>query len=58
VHTGISKRDPTALQTLLANHPRLARLALLTCSGTFNQGFRESAENTVVFAKLVSVNHS
>ncbi len=58
VHTGISKRDPRALQTLLANHPALARLALLTCSGTFNQGFHESAENTVVFAKLVSVNHS
>jgi Sortase domain len=58
VHTGISKRDPTALQTLLANHPPQARLALLTCSGNFNQGFRESAENTVVFAKLVSVNHS
>lgn len=54
VHTGISKKDPTALQTTLAHHPAAARLALLTCSGTFNQGYRESAENTVVFAKLVS----
>lgn len=57
VHTGISKKDPTALQTLLANHPKQARLALLTCSGYFNQSYRESAENTVVFAKLVSVSH-
>jgi LPXTG-site transpeptidase (sortase) family protein len=57
VHTGISKKDPTALQTVLANHPASARLALLTCSGNFNQGFRESAENTVVFARLVSVSH-
>jgi hypothetical protein len=57
VHTGISKKDPTALQTLLANHPRQARLALLTCSGYFNQSYRESAANTVVFAKLVSVSH-
>jgi Sortase domain len=57
VHTGISKKDPTALQTTLAHHPAAARLALLTCSGNFNQGFRESAENTVVFAKLVSVSH-
>jgi LPXTG-site transpeptidase (sortase) family protein len=57
VHTGISKKDPTALQTLLANHPSQARLALLTCSGYFNQSYRESAENTVVFARLVSVTH-
>jgi LPXTG-site transpeptidase (sortase) family protein len=57
VHTGISKKDPTALQTLLANHPKQARVALLTCSGYFNQSYRESAENTVVFAKLVSVSH-
>jgi hypothetical protein len=57
VHTGISKKDPTALQTTLAHHPAAARLALLTCSGNFNQGYRESAENTVVFAKLVSVSH-
>jgi sortase (surface protein transpeptidase) len=57
VHTGISKKDPTALQTTLAHHPAAARLALLTCSGNFNQGYRESAENTVVFAKLVSVGH-
>lgn len=54
VHTGISKKDPAALQTTLSEHPADARLALLTCSGYFNQGFRESAENTVVFAKLVS----
>jgi hypothetical protein len=57
VHTGISKKDPTALQTTLAHHPTAARLALLTCSGNFNQGYRESAENTVVFAKLVSISH-
>jgi hypothetical protein len=57
VHTGISKKDPTALQTTLAHHPAAARLALLTCSGNFDQGYRESAENTVVFAKLVSVSH-
>lgn len=57
VHTGVSKKDPTALQTLLANHPPQARLALLTCSGYFNQSYRESAANTVVFARLVSVSH-
>ena len=57
VRTGISKHDPTALQTTLENHPAQARLALLTCSGDFNQGYRESDENTVVFARLVSVTH-
>jgi LPXTG-site transpeptidase (sortase) family protein len=55
VHTGISKKDPTALQSVLSEHPADARLALLTCSGHFNQSYRESAENTVVFARLVSV---
>ena len=55
VHTGISKTDPNALASVLNNHPAAARLALLTCSGDFNQGYRESAENTVVFTRLVSV---
>lgn len=57
VRTGISKTDPTALQTVLTRHPAQARLALLTCSGDFNGGFRESAENTVVFARLLRVTH-
>ena len=57
VRTGISKKDPNALASVLNNHPAAARLALLTCSGDFNQGYRESAENTVVFTRLVSVTH-
>jgi hypothetical protein len=55
VKRGISKRKANGLRNVLAAHPPRARLALLTCSGRFNGNFRESAENTVVFARLDSV---
>lgn len=51
VKSGIPKTDGSALNRVLNNHPRAARLALITCSGHFNG--RESVENTVVFLRLV-----
>lgn len=47
---GISKRDPTALQQVLAAHPSDARLALITCGGEFDSATAESEDNVVVFA--------
>ncbi|MCE5291990.1 MAG: class F sortase [Nocardiaceae bacterium] len=47
---GISKSDPSALQTTLSTHPDNARLALLTCDGPVDGDIGESPDNTVVFA--------
>jgi hypothetical protein len=52
VRSGIPKSDARALNRVLVSHPAAARLALITCSGHFNG--RESAENTVVFLRLIA----
>ncbi|MEH3154980.1 MAG: class F sortase [Gordonia paraffinivorans] len=48
---GISKSDPAALQNTLSEGNSIADLALVTCSGQFEESVAESAENTVVFAR-------
>lgn len=52
VKTGISKRDPDALQQTLIAQPDNARLALITCGGKADPSVMESDENVVVFAEL------
>lgn len=54
VKRGISKSDPTALQTVLTHPPAGARLALITCSGDVSGQHQSRKDNTVVFARLVT----
>lgn len=49
---GISKTDPTALQSVLENAPARATVALVTCSGSVNKTIQSHEDNTVVFAGL------
>ena len=51
VAQGISKSDPAALQNTLSEGNSTADLALVTCSGQFEESVAESAENTVVFGR-------
>jgi sortase (surface protein transpeptidase) len=52
VVTGISKSDPDALRTVLANAPPGAGLALITCSGEIDGELSAREDNTVAFARL------
>jgi hypothetical protein len=51
--TGLEKAT-SALADTLNGHPAAAALALVTCGGAFDEDAGASAENTVVFASLVS----
>ncbi len=53
VRAGIPKTQAGALQRTLQRHPPAAGLALLTCSGLFDQQLSQSIENTVAFAELI-----
>ena len=50
VITGIPKNDPEALRRVLSDNSRYSQLALITCGGDFNVGYRASADNIIAFA--------
>ena len=50
VVTGVPKNDPEALRRVLSDNDQSAQLALITCGGDFDPGYRASADNVVAFA--------
>ena len=50
VVTGVPKNDPEALRRVLSDNAQSAQLALITCGGDFDLGYRASADNVVAFA--------
>lgn len=50
VVTGVPKSSPDALQRVLSDNASTSQLALITCGGYFDEGFRASEDNIVAFA--------
>ena len=50
VVAGVPKNDPEALRRVLSDNSRYSQLALITCGGNFDVGYRASADNIIAFA--------
>ena len=50
VVSDVPKDDPEALRKVLSDNAQGAQLALITCGGDFDLGYRASADNIVAFA--------
>ncbi|MCP9621149.1 class F sortase [Nocardia otitidiscaviarum] len=54
VISGVSKRDPHRLSSVLSDHANTAGIALVTCGGSFDPDRRVSEDNVVVIAELMA----